>query len=148
MRLFITIEAQRATETGISEIFYEVNKQLSFVTQKDKGLEDINNYGTEFRTISIIPTCIDDDCWNSLGWKERKSVQYKKKEADIRLRMDYNRFVNETFENKRLMFINVIVKSINIIQEKSKADFKGDRLINDILYALNVSPSQLENIEN
>ena len=143
MELILTIEAQNATETGFSEIFREVNQKLSFITDSKAGLEDINNYGMEFRMISIIPTCVDDSVWGALGWKERVKVWRKKGEADIRLRMDYNRFVNETIYNKRLMFIEAIVTSIRIIQEKSRGDFKGDRLVSDSLAALNVQESQL-----
>lgn len=144
MRLFLTIEAQHAVETGLADILNETNKQLSFVTDRDAGLEDINNYGSEFRIVSIIPTCVDDSFWNALGWKERTKVWRKKKEADIRLRMNYEHFVSETFSNKRLLFIKVIIDSIQILQKQSVGDFRGDMLISDMLNALNVQQYQLK----
>lgn len=147
MELFITIEAQNATDNGLFEIFRDINQQLSFVTDKNSELENINNYGNEFRLISVIPSCMDDDYWNASGWKERRQIWRKKKEADIRLRMDYNRFIEETVENKRLMFIDIIVKSIRIVQEKSISDFQGEKLIEDILTALNVTKLQLSALE-
>ena len=70
----------------------------------------------------------------------------KKREADIRLRMDYDRFMNETAPDKRLMFIDVIVKSIQVVQERSKGDFRGIELIRDILAALNVSTEEIEQL--
>lgn len=143
MKIFITIEAQNATDNGLFEIFRDVNQQLSFVTDKNSELENINNYGNEFRIISIIPSCLDDNYWKVFGWKERKQIWRKKKEADIRLRMNYNRFIEETPENRRLMFIDIIVKSIQAVQEKSIDDFQGEKLIEDILTALNVTKSQL-----
>ena len=146
MRLFITIEAQKAIEIGLSDIFRNINNELSFVTKKNVGLEETDNYGVEFRVVSIIPTCVDDNCWISLGWKERKLIRYTKREADIRLRMDYDRFVGETLENKRLMFIDIIIKSINVIIEKSKLDFKGEKLISDILETLKVTLDDLDRI--
>ena len=84
----------------------------------------------------------------SLGLKERKQIWRKKKEADIRLRMDYDRFVQETPENQRLMFIDIIVRSIQVVQEKSKDDFRGNELIADILKALNITQDQLDQLNN
>ena len=90
MRLFITIEAQNATESGLSKIFNEINKELDFVTSKDKSLESIDNYGTEFKEISIIPTCLIEEYLKILGWRERKQIWRKNREADIRLQMNYS----------------------------------------------------------
>ena len=105
---------------------------LSFVTDKNVGLEEINNYGKEFKSIAIIPSCVDDDFWRTLGWKERTQIWRKKGEADIRLRMDYERFISEDYTNKKIMFVEIIIKSIKIIQLKSKGDFNGEKLIKDI----------------
>ena len=41
------------------------------------------------------------------------------------------------------MFIDIIVKSIQVVQERSRGDFKGKELISDILKALNVTQDQL-----
>lgn len=138
MKLFLSIEAQNAFESGLAAILSEVNEKLWFVTDRQAKLEDINNYGTEFRVVSIIPTCVDDDFWKSLGWKERISISRIKKEADLRLRMDYREYMNETPENRRLLFIKTIVASIQVLQQRSKGDFNGELLISDLLKALDV----------
>lgn len=145
MKLFLTLEAQSEV---LSALLRQTTRELSFVTDREAHLEDVNNYGTEFRLIAIIPTCVDDGFWNALGWKERKQIWRKKKEADIRLRMDYDRFVQETPENQRLMFIDIIVRSIQVVQEKSKGDFRGNELIADILKALNTTQDQLDQLNN
>ena len=145
MKLFLTLEAQSEL---LSALLRQTTRELSFVTDREAHLEDVNNYGTEFRLIAIIPTCVDDGFWNALGWKERKQIWRKKKEADIRLRMDYDRFVQETPENQRLMFIDIIVRSIQVVQEKSKGDFRGNELIADILKALNITQDQLDQLNN
>ena len=145
MKLFLTLEAQSEV---LSALLRQTTRELSFVTDREAHLEDVNNYGTEFRLIAIIPTCVDDGFWNALGWKERKQIWRKKKEADIRLRMDYDRFVRETPENQRLMFIDIIVKSIQAVQGKSKGDFRGNELIADILKALNITQDQLDQLNN
>ena len=148
LKLFLTIEAQNATENGLAKILWETTKELNFVTDRTKDLENENNYGTEFRSIAIIPSCMDDHFWSVLGWKERKLIWRKKGEADIRLRMDYERFMKETDANKRLMFIDIIVKSIQVVKERSKGDFQGDQLIKDILLALNVSKEELNQLND
>lgn len=146
MHLFLTIEAQNATESGLAKIMWDTTKQLNFVTDRDAGLEDIDNYGTEFKSIGVIPSCICKEWLDSLGWKERKQIWRKKQETDIRLWMDYERFIKESPEIKRLMYIDIIVKSIMVVQERSKGDFRGKELINDILKALNVTQEQLETL--
>lgn len=143
MELFITIEAQKDVSEILRKMLLDIVCKLDFVTDKNAALQDINNYGTEFRLISVIPTCLDDGFWEASGWKERKQIWRKKKEADIRLRMDYYRFIEETPENQRLMFIDIIVKSIRIVQKKSMGDFQGEKLIDDILNALNIAEEQL-----
>ena len=60
--------------------------------------------------------------------------------------MDYERFIKETPEIKRLMYIDVIIKSIIVVQERSKGDFKGKELISDILKTLNVTREQLDKL--
>jgi len=148
VRLILTIEAQNCTENGLAKILKETIEELLFLTNRNINLEKLNNYGNEFESIAIIPTCVDDNFWEILGWKERKQIWRKKKEADIRLRMDYYKFMKESYENKRLMFIDIIIKSIQVVQEKSKGDFKGNELIKDIMKAVNVTQEQLDYLNN
>ena len=138
MKLFLSIEAQNCTENGLSIILRETINKLGFLIDKDT-----NNYGMEFKLIVIIPSCMDDGFWNALGWKERKCVLRKKGEAEIRLRMDYDRFIKETSQNQHLLFYDIIVKSIQAVQDRSGGDFRGEQLINDILLALNVTKEEL-----
>lgn len=148
MLLILTIEAQNADENGLAEILRETEKALSFVTDSTQNLREKNNYGTEFKEIAIIPSCMNDKFWSILGWRERKKIWGKKGEADIRLRIDYERFVKETTENKRLLFIENIIKSIEIVSEYSKGDFESDKLITDILRALKVSKEDLNKLND
>lgn len=85
MRLFLTLEVDDPAFKTLHSIMNEVNEKIKFVTDVDVNLEEINNYGTEFQNIGIIPTCMSDEFLNALGWKERKLIKRKAKEADIRL---------------------------------------------------------------
>lgn len=140
MEIFISIEAEKTTESGLADIMKEIRNKLSFL------FEDTDIYGTEFNLIAIIPTCVSDDIWQISGWKERKLISRNKKEADIRLKMDYHRFINETDKNKYLLFADIIIKSVCIVNNKSNGNFNGDRLINDILKALDISREDLNNL--
>lgn len=146
MRLFLSIEAQ-CEETGIQYILSEVNQKLSFVTAKDKNLENTDNYGQEFSSIAVIPTCVSEKMWVISGWKERRFISRKKREADIRLKMDYERFKSETKENKYILFADVIIKSILVVSQKSKGDFNADKLIDDILNALDITKEELSALD-
>ena len=146
MKLFITVEAQNCTENGLSKILKETIDKLTFLTDDSTDLENVNNYGTEFQLITIIPSCMDDGCWNALSWKERKQIWRKRKVADIRLRMDYERFMRETVSNRYLLFYDIIVQSIRAVQERSKGDFRGEQLINDILIALDITENKLKQL--
>ena len=144
MKLFISVEAQNCFTSGLSEILREISEAVRIIN--DEPLYTESNYGKEFVDISIIPSCMNECFWTSLGWKERAKINRKRKTADIRIKMDYNRFIKETRSNKRLLFIDAIVKSIRIVQEKSKYDFDGETLINDFLRLLNVSFEELNNL--
>ena len=143
MHLFFSLEAQDAR---LANILWDIKCQLHFVTDEEAGLEEIDNYGKEFRSIAIIPTGVSNEFWKAVVWKERRLIWRKKREADIRLRINYERFIKESTENKRLMVVDIIVKSIKVVQEKSKEDFRGNELIGDILETLNVSQSQLDQL--
>lgn len=143
MYLFFSLEAQ---DSRLANILWDIKRQLNFVTDEEAGLEEIDNYGKEFRSIAIIPTGVSDDFWKALGWKERTLIWRKKREADIRLRINYERFIKESTENKRLMVVDIIVKSIKVVQEKSKEDFRGNELIVDILKTLHVTQEQLDKL--
>lgn len=148
MHLFISIEAQNCTDNGLSKILKETVDKLSFLTGKSVNPESINNYGTEFQRLVIIPTCVDNEFWDALGWQERKQIWRKSREADIRLRMNYDRFIKENSRNQHLLFYDVIIKSIQVVQERSKGDFRGEKLIKDILLALNTTENELKQLED
>lgn len=146
MELFITTEAQGDINAALSVFLREVTEKLSFVTNKQTNLREVNNYGTEFQEIAIIPSCVDDEFWDALGWKERKQIWRKKGEADIRLRMDHERFKHATPKIQRLLFIQIIIESIQVVISRSKGDFTGEKLIEDILCALDVSKDELDQL--
>lgn len=144
MRIFLSAEHEHQALLGYHNTWKVVEKKLQFLCKKNIGLEHDITYGTEFEYVGIITIIIPEEMKEY--WKERKYISRKNKSADIRLYIDYERFIKETPKNQRLMYIENIIKSIEVLKERSKGDFKGDKLIQDILEALNVTRKDLENL--
>ena len=92
MKLFLSIEAQNATEIEIDKILRYVNEKLSFLTNSLLSIED-DFYGTEYNSIGIIPVCMESSIIECLGWKERVKISRKNKDADVRLFINYENFI-------------------------------------------------------
>lgn len=144
MRIFLSAEHEHKASLGYYNAWKVVEKKLQFVCEKNIGLEEDDTYGTEFEYVGIITIIIPKEMKEY--WKERKYISRKNRSADIRLYIDYERFIKETPKNQRLMYIENIIKSIEVLKERSKGDFKGDILIQDILDALNVTIEDLESL--
>lgn len=144
MRVFLSAELQHQASEGYHKAWKYVNKRLSFVCEENGNLEEDDTYGTEFQDVGIITIIIPKEMKEY--WKERKYISRKNRSADIRFYIDYERFIKETPKNQRLMYIENIIKSIEVLKERSKGDFKGDKLIQDILDALNVTIEDLESL--
>lgn len=144
MRIFLSAEHEHQASEGYHKAWEFVEERLQFVCEKNVGLEEDDTYGTEFQDVGIITIIIPEEMKEY--WKERRYISRKNKSADIRLYMDYERFIKETPKNQRLMYIENIIKSIEVLKERSKGDFKGNKLIQDVLDALNVTMEDLERL--
>ena len=146
MKLYLRLEVILDEAGGITKIMQEIERKLDFITNDEKNLEEIENYGTEFKEIFIISSCISKEIIEQMEWKERRYISRKEKSADIRLHIDYEKFMSETLENKKLIYIKNIIDSIDVVISRSKGDFRGEDLKRDILKALDVTQEQLDNI--
>ena len=148
MRIFLSeeIDLIGIDKANISLNFLNVlEKKLDFICNREKDLENIDNYGTEFKLIAIITMIVTQERIDR-GFKERRYISRKNKEADIRLNINRDKFFNSTSEKQRLLYIKNIIESINVVIEKSKGDFRGEDLKRDILKALDVTQEQLDNL--
>lgn len=145
MRLFLSGELNDDVADDVFIISKEIDEKLKFITEENAGLEDDTTYGDEFKGIGIIPMILSDNFGKY--YNERRYISRKRKDADIRLRINYKRFKKAKFEKKRLIYIKNIMNSIDVVIEKSKGDFKGEKLKEDILKALDVTPEQLKKIK-
>lgn len=121
----------------ISKEVYEDYSVISNIIEK-KIIEFLKekSYGTGVEKLSVIPTIFSPKIFESLPYKERMRYSPKTKEAEFRLRIDYQDFKDSNEEGKRKLIIENIIKSIRLLQEKTnkyKVDFDGKRLEKDIL---------------
>jgi hypothetical protein len=91
-----------------------------------------NNYGDAVDLISVIPTVFSNEIFESLPYKERKIFSPKKKEAEFRLRIDYNKYVCSNDIEKSGLILDNIIQSIRLLNQKVKKDFDGEKLEKDI----------------
>lgn len=146
MRIFLSAEYEHKAGLAYYNTWKEVEEKLQFVCKENVGLEKDDTYGTEFENMGIISVIVPQDIKDH-GWKERRLIKRKAKEADIRLYMDYDRFIKETPENQKLMYIKNILDSIDVVIERSKGDFRGEQLKQDILNALSVTMEDINSLE-
>jgi hypothetical protein len=97
MRLSFSSETYFEVGEILRSILADIESKIDFVTNRDSGLEKINNYGTEFEDIGIIPTCIPESFMSLEVLPERILIKRKAKDADIRLRIPYEEFFNACF---------------------------------------------------
>ena len=128
-----------------NEILNSIDDKLSFVTDRnrEKELIEDDTYGTEINFIGIIQMIVSPRFDSR---PERRYIVFKRHEADIRLKIDYEAYQKADKAKKRLLMIKNIVDSIMVIEKRKRGDFQGEKLINDILEALEVTKTDLENL--
>lgn len=108
--------------------WFELQKEIQPLLDR---LENVS-YGEELTSIGVISTILKKETWER-GWeKEKKYYSKKRKEADIRLRIDYNKFVRAKKEERRKIYIEHILESVRVAGEKAKGNFNVEGLITDI----------------
>jgi hypothetical protein len=103
-----------------------------------------NDYGKDVESLGIIPIIIKfDEQMEKEGWfKERVLFKRKQRDADLRLRINYDKFVKGNDDKKKLLLIDNIIKCIEALSKKAK-DFNAEKLIADILSLFNLRKEDL-----
>ena len=112
----------------------------------DKTLQELEtrNYGEEFQYISIIPVIMPEEYHD--GYTERRQIWRKKREADIRLYIDYEKYIKGDSKTKLMLWTKCIVESIEVVESRKKGDFQGEKLIQDFLDLEGVKREDLEKL--
>lgn len=137
MKIFLSGETSFNANEPFRRLLMEMNKKLKSFIEAD---ENDDTYGAEFKSIGIITMILSDDLADT---PERKLISRKKKEADIRLKIDYYKFVNSNADTQFFLYLKNIIESIKVVNEKKKEDFNGDKLIEDILSVFGLTMDKL-----
>ncbi|EEL18332.1 hypothetical protein bcere0016_10390 [Bacillus cereus 95/8201] len=135
MRFFLSGELEGDIAEEFINIISEIGSEL-------EGLNS-NDYGSEVEEIAIIPIVakITPEYEDAGFFKERKLFKRKSKEADFRLRIDYETFLSADYATRKILIIRNIIQSIRILGEKAKFDFNAIKLEQDILQIFDINGS-------
>lgn len=131
-------------DASVSEPFREVRNDI----QKKLKVLEKNDYGSEVESLGVIPivACLTPELENAGFFKERQLFSKKKKDADFRLRINYEKFINADEATKRLLVIKNVIDSVRLLSEKAKKDFDAKRLEADILAVCEVSKETIDSL--
>lgn len=124
MEIFLSAEI----EGPVTSKWFELQKNF---TEK---LLQLNNrsYGDCLNSIGIISIILREDFFIEGGYKERKYYSFKKKEADIRLRIDYKEFSKGDDAKRKEMYILHILEAIKIAGNRAGKEFDVSSLLFDV----------------
>ena len=142
MDFFMSSESDSRFD-NFEEILREIRGDIS--RQLKDFLKD-KNYGNGLSDISIMPIIIkiDENMEKEGLFKNRILYKQKSKEADIRLRINYDKFINGDKQVKRLLIIENIINSIREISKKVKEEFNAKKMEEDILNLFKLSIDDLD----
>lgn len=141
MKFFLSGEI----DIKISDTFRRIRKEIE---GKLKELENIS-YGSEVEDIGIIPIIVDitPELEEAGFFKEIKRFNKKNKEADVRLRMNFNKFSNSDIKIQKLLMIKNVIESIRVLSEKAIKDFEANRLEEDILNLFCIKKEEIDSLK-
>lgn len=145
MYIFLSSETGDIDIYEHGEICNSIKNALRFVMDgsKQKELTEDDTYGNEINDISIVHMILSP---RFDARYERKYIVFKRHEADIRLKIDYETYQKADKTKKRMLIIKNIIDSITVIEKRKRGDFQGEKLIDDILKSLNITKTDLENL--
>ena len=103
--------------------------------EQNMQVDTLRKYTDCLDDIAIIPFCVDDEFMQTFQIKERKYIGWKRRDADIRLRMNFDTFVRATKEERMQQCKEVIIRSLEVIAKRCEAKklrFDVVTLIQDI----------------
>ena len=91
------------------------------------------NYSA-FDSIGIIPIILTDELF--AGSRERVLRQLKQRSADVRLRIPYEEFCNTSYERRRQIYIDHLIRSVLALRNRMENHAELNEL-NDIAEIIN-----------
>lgn len=138
MKIFISGEV----DSKIGDDFSNIRNDLQVALEKIKSYD----YGDSIKSIAIIPIIIKvvPELEEAGFFQERRLIRKKAKEADYRLRINYDKFIKSDYFGKRNLIISNILQCIREINMRITVGFDDKKLEEDILNILCVKKEELD----
>lgn len=137
MKIFLGSETEGRADSLLLPIRNTVNTLLDAIREKQ--------YGNALLDIGIISIIMKDEMYDSGGYPERKYYSKIKREADIRLRLNYKIFCNAKPDERMEIYKKHVWKAFIIAADKAKSvdcNFEKNRLLSDVKKILGISETQ------
>lgn len=129
MEIFLGAEIEGPATNKWFELQKEFSESLLVLREK--------NYGETLTSIGVISIIMRPEFFEDGGYKERRFYSAKRKEADIRLRIEYTDFVNANKEMQKRIYRAHILEAISIAGNKAGREFDLRRLLSDVEHLFN-----------
>ena len=124
MNFFLGAEAQASAAGMLTQLNRIAASEIKVVSDK--------SYGEELEDIAIITILVQEQFLENGGYKERRLFQRKTHSADIRLRINYKKFMCATSEKRYEMYVQHILDSIACLKSKVSTAFRFQELLSDV----------------
>ena len=118
----------------------------------DSLLDDIrkNEYGSALTSVGVFAIIMKEEMYDSGGYCERQYYSKVRKEADIRLRLNYKSFCNAEPEKRVELYEQHVSRALEIAADKAKIadpEFQRDKLVYDVIQAFGLTEKE-EKVKN
>ncbi len=117
MNLNINSPAYFSVQFGIDDEIYWFCRDLSEYVKDKVYSEDID-------TIGIVPVVAPKEELEKGLWKESKKCEKKYRFASISLQIDFEKYFNADVEERKMLIIDNLLKSVKAIQRKGGINYK------------------------
>ena len=105
----VWISAEVSSEIGreLNKLYMQIEKSLNAY------LKEIGYKNKDLDSLDVIAILRDDNYFNEI-----KKYRPKKRDTDIRLKIDYNEFKNGDEKKRKRLIYEMLLKAINFLKEE------------------------------
>ena len=113
MKVWISSETTKGAGEELWKLYMQIEKKIN------NYLEEIEYKNDALEKLRVIIILRDDAVFNEI-----KKYNKRKKDTDIRLKIDYNAFKNGNDEERENLIFDVLLRSLNVLEEKGIEDLE------------------------
>lgn len=108
-----------------------------YVNDIVQNLVSKNDYGTGVELLTVVHSLSPDSYYEkNPEFKKRVRFYENNKEADARLKMDFDKFVESDLKQKQSIIVQNLIDSIKAVKAIVQDGFDAEKLIQDIQNAI------------